>query len=145
MKTAEEDYPLIPMNEITDEARKLAVAWMECEDKRWIGNKHKLASDIMNYARRHQSEQDFIAHFKEQGFELYKTEDLKPKLDSLETLKKEKDELVEALENLTGEINSTLDIMWDRQLDRSVVNEHVIGMKESINRAESILSTHKTQ
>jgi hypothetical protein len=46
------DYALIPMKDITDEARLIAVAWMECEDKRWIGNKHKLASDIMNYARR---------------------------------------------------------------------------------------------
>jgi hypothetical protein len=45
-----EDYKLIPMNLITDEARKLAVAWMECEDKDWIGQKHKLASDIMCYA-----------------------------------------------------------------------------------------------
>lgn len=49
MKTKE--YPLIPMSEITDEAREIAVAWMECEDKNWIGQKHKLASDIMNYAR----------------------------------------------------------------------------------------------
>jgi hypothetical protein len=34
------------------------------------------------------TEQDFITHFKEQGFELYKTEDLKPKLDRLEELEK---------------------------------------------------------
>jgi len=47
------DYPLISMADITEKARKIAVAWMECDDKRWIGNKHKLASDIMNYARRH--------------------------------------------------------------------------------------------
>ena len=47
-----EDYELIPMSEITDEARKIAVAWMECEDKDWIGQKHKLASDIMNYANK---------------------------------------------------------------------------------------------
>lgn len=45
-----EDYKLIPMSEITDDARKIAVAWMECDDKNWIGQKHKLASDIMNYA-----------------------------------------------------------------------------------------------
>jgi len=50
---SKEDYTLIPMSEITDTARKLAVAWMECEDKNWIGQKHKLASDIMNYARLH--------------------------------------------------------------------------------------------
>jgi hypothetical protein len=48
-----EDYKLIPMSEITDEAREIAVAWMECEDKDWIGQKHKLASDIMNYAKKH--------------------------------------------------------------------------------------------
>jgi hypothetical protein len=52
-----EEYPLIPMSEITDEARKIAVAWMECEDKHWIGQKHKLASDIMNYAKIYHSEQ----------------------------------------------------------------------------------------
>lgn len=48
----ENDYPLIPMSEITDEAREIAVAWMECDDRNWIEQKHKLASDIMNYARR---------------------------------------------------------------------------------------------
>jgi len=50
-----EDYPLIPMSEITDEARDIAVIWMEgCDDKDWIGHKHKLASDIMNYHRSQQ-------------------------------------------------------------------------------------------
>jgi hypothetical protein len=29
---------------------------MECEDKDWIGQKHKLASDIMNYATKYSSE-----------------------------------------------------------------------------------------
>ncbi len=48
----DEGYKLIPMNEITDEARKIAVRWMGCEDKNLIGQKHKLASDIMNYARK---------------------------------------------------------------------------------------------
>jgi hypothetical protein len=46
------DYPLIPMKDITDEARMIAVDWMECEENSWIKQKHKLASDIMNYARR---------------------------------------------------------------------------------------------
>ncbi len=46
------DYKEIPMGEITDEARELAVRWAACEDPSWIGNKVKLASDIMNYARR---------------------------------------------------------------------------------------------
>lgn len=48
------DYPLIPMSNITDEARKIAVRW---GDEYFPGialsEKHKLASDIMNYARRH--------------------------------------------------------------------------------------------
>lgn len=52
-KDFDKDYKLIPMAEITEEARTIAVRWMECDDKNWIGNKHKLASDIMNYARRH--------------------------------------------------------------------------------------------
>lgn len=50
------DYKLIPMSKITDEARKIAVLWMECEDKDWIGQKHKLASDIMNYAIKFRNE-----------------------------------------------------------------------------------------
>lgn len=53
------DYPLIPMKDIDDEARILAVRWMECGDKDWIGQKHKLASDIMNYCRR-----NAYRHFK---------------------------------------------------------------------------------
>ena len=53
------DYKLIPMSEITDEAREMAVAWMKCEDKHWIGQKHKLASDIMNYAKKHTK--DYLA------------------------------------------------------------------------------------
>ena len=41
------------MNEITKEARQIAVLWHENATD-WIGDKHKLASDIMNYARRAQ-------------------------------------------------------------------------------------------
>ncbi len=55
-KGLETDYPLIPMSEITDEAREIAVAW---GDEYFPGiampEKHKLASDIMNYARRYAS------------------------------------------------------------------------------------------
>lgn len=49
------DYPLIPMSEITDEARLLAVAWVDGYEAQGmdIPGKQKLASDIMNYARRH--------------------------------------------------------------------------------------------
>jgi hypothetical protein len=49
------DYPLIPMMDITDEARLLAVAWVEGYEAQGmdIPGKQKLASDIMNYARRY--------------------------------------------------------------------------------------------
>lgn len=52
------DYPLIPMSEITDEARLIAVAWVEGYERQGmdIPGKQKLASDIMNYARRHAKE-----------------------------------------------------------------------------------------
>ena len=44
------EYKLIPMSEITDEARELAVLWSENMKDDFISQKHKLASDIMNYA-----------------------------------------------------------------------------------------------
>lgn len=48
------DYPLIPMSEISDEAMIISIAWHEnATATGWIGDKHKLASDIMNYSRRH--------------------------------------------------------------------------------------------
>lgn len=47
-----EDYPLVKLTDITPEARELALVWCEAYGERWIGTKHKLASDIMNYARR---------------------------------------------------------------------------------------------
>lgn len=54
MKGINNDYPLLPFGEITDEARLIAVRW---GDEYFPGialpEKHKLASDIMNYARRH--------------------------------------------------------------------------------------------
>ena len=46
------DYPLIPMNEIDGEAREIAIRWAGGSGMDWIRDKHKLASDIMNYARR---------------------------------------------------------------------------------------------
>ena len=68
-----EDYKLIPMSEITDEARELAVAWMECEDKHWIEQKHKLASDIMNYAIKYHAQSAPVVSDEEIGkrFECY--------------------------------------------------------------------------
>ena len=67
MKTEEEiNYKLIPMSEITDEARKLSVAWCEASGINWIGDKHKLASDIMNYALQyHKAQQDSVNMFTE--------------------------------------------------------------------------------
>jgi hypothetical protein len=53
MKTAE--YPLIPMSEIRDEIRKISVSWHE-NATNWIGDKHKLASDIQNYANSYASQ-----------------------------------------------------------------------------------------
>ena len=69
MKNIENDYRLIPMSEITDEAREIAVRW---GDEYFHGlaimEKHKLASDIMNYARRfHESEIDKL---KQTGVQL---------------------------------------------------------------------------
>ena len=50
-KTLETEYGLIPIDDITDEARIISVRWHENATD-WIGDKHKLASDIMNYAKR---------------------------------------------------------------------------------------------
>lgn len=48
------NYPLIPISDITPEARRIAVQWMEGFEE-WmktdVPHKHKLASDIMNYAK----------------------------------------------------------------------------------------------
>src|SRR3954467_584619 len=50
-----DNYILIPLSDITDEAREIAVLW---GDEYFPGiamqEKHKLASDIMNYAIAHQ-------------------------------------------------------------------------------------------
>lgn len=57
-KALNSEYKLIPLNEITDEARKIAVLW---GDEYFPGHalpeKHKLASDIMNYAKRFADQQ----------------------------------------------------------------------------------------
>lgn len=56
MKSIDKDYKLIPMSEITDEARMIAVRWVEGYRDAGgieIQQKHKLASDIMNYALNH--------------------------------------------------------------------------------------------
>ena len=45
-------YELIPLKDITEDARNIAVAWIEGYETMGfdIQQKHKLASDIMNYA-----------------------------------------------------------------------------------------------
>lgn len=46
------DYTLIPMSDIDPEAREIAVKWCEAFIPGFaLEQKHKLASDIMNYAR----------------------------------------------------------------------------------------------
>jgi hypothetical protein len=53
MKTGiDKDYKLIPMSEITDEAREIAKRWYAgVSQLKDIREQHKLASDLMNYAR----------------------------------------------------------------------------------------------
>lgn len=94
-KEWESDYKLIPMSEITDEARELSVRWMECGDKNWIGQKHKLASDIMNYARRQSAEKDKLIEITHANL-----------LAALEENKK----LKEKVETMTTEYNE----LWDQ-------------------------------
>lgn len=56
MKNIDKHYKLIPMSQITDEAREIAVRWVEnLQDAGgiMIEQKHKLASDIMNYAKKY--------------------------------------------------------------------------------------------
>lgn len=55
-KTIDNDYKLVPMHEIEPEAYEIAVRWVNNHEPdgslMQIEAKHKLASDIMNYARR---------------------------------------------------------------------------------------------
>lgn len=50
------NYKMVPFDDITSEARDIAVAWVDnyrpyASMNPQIGQKHKLASDIMNYSR----------------------------------------------------------------------------------------------
>jgi hypothetical protein len=89
-----------------------------------------------------QTEQDFRTHFKEQGFELYKTEDLKPKLDRLEELEKGGPILTEELLVRIFEHGSDA-CYYSLNEQTGVVDpgKYEIFKKKTI---ESILSTHKT-
>jgi len=49
-------YPLIPLSEIDDEARLIALKWCQYLPGIAIEDKHKLASDIMNYAKNKNNE-----------------------------------------------------------------------------------------
>ena len=68
-KRLNENYRLIPMKDITDEARDIAVMWVEGYKPAGIINleqKHKLASDIMNYAALHAKDfADWLAEMTE--------------------------------------------------------------------------------
>jgi hypothetical protein len=44
------EFNLINMSDIRKEVREIAVAWCERNDRDFIMDKHKLASDIQNYA-----------------------------------------------------------------------------------------------
>ena len=46
-----EDYKLIPFNDISEDAKNIAISWFEYKPI-WfdLANRHKLASDIINYS-----------------------------------------------------------------------------------------------
>lgn len=52
-----EQNKLIPMSDIRDEVRQIAVAWAEANKYYWIGDKHNLASDIQNYSNTYADQQ----------------------------------------------------------------------------------------
>lgn len=60
MKKFKKRYKIIPFNEITEEARDIAVLWVENYKPMGMNleQKHKLASDIMNYTKSILSEKD---------------------------------------------------------------------------------------
>lgn len=72
-------YKLIPLSEITDEAREIAVQWIEGYEPNGfdITNKHKLASDIMNYAKKYSQSSTPI----QSG--ALSAEDVREKIDSI--------------------------------------------------------------
>lgn len=57
MLKSKEDYELIPIDKIDDEARELAVLWSVIMIDDSLKQKHKLASDIMNYAKLYHKKQ----------------------------------------------------------------------------------------
>jgi len=51
-KEMADDYNLIPLSKIEDEARLLALEWCKYLPGIGLADKQKMASDFMNYARR---------------------------------------------------------------------------------------------
>lgn len=78
LKHIEKTYRLIPMSDITDEARELARRWYDgVSELNDIREKHKLASDIMNYSSQHAIEfQEWLSEMtttvKEEKITLYR-------------------------------------------------------------------------
>lgn len=109
------NYPLIPMSEITDEARKIAIAWAECEDRNWIGNKHKLASDIMNYATQQLAEKNReVEGLKAKIYDLNKIIDnYKINMSTVNDWRKESDARAAKLEEALKAIKA-LDVSTNR-------------------------------
>jgi hypothetical protein len=127
-------------------AEKIAA---EIQNKWWIyytthddgPNLHAILKEskqeIQDYAKNHgiKTEEAFRTHFKEQGFELYKTEDLKPKLDSLETLNRDLNSCVNALTECAN----------NHPEGATYINIMLVGIKGRLQKLNELLSTHKTQ
>lgn len=106
-----EEYKLIPMDEIDEEAKKIAVLWHE-NATGWIGDKHKLASDIMNYAAAKNKE---LTQQRDELLEkLLEASGTIRSEAKYSELSKQRDELLEALEEaevILASISST----WERE------------------------------
>lgn len=85
-----QEYKLVPFSEITNEARDIATAW--CENYVRMGfdiqQKHKLASDIMNYAAQETADsiQDIDSLTKKIAELMHENERLKEALKTIEYL-----------------------------------------------------------
>ena len=78
MKNIDVNYRLIPLGEISEDAKDIAVRWIENYKQMGfdLPGKHKLASDIMNYAINNPDlkliEQAFIAGRSQTSWEQFK-------------------------------------------------------------------------
>jgi hypothetical protein len=77
----------IPLSDITDEARNIAVAWVENYEPMGfdIEQKHKLASDIMNYSNQQLAEYKakLKRHLRTSGKWRWSTGELTDLIDSI--------------------------------------------------------------